>query len=202
MRREKFNSVCGDITLARKDNFLVRYLLNKPFLDLLFAAKGIPPTCQISTLLKCGYTPLTFEGNSGTEYKVTVANFDGKKFQHWQDNNSTGSSRIVRLSKDTSLTTLTAVYDTGQSLRGFTPLTYVGTPQQPRLTVNAKSLDGTNLDMWMIIDPQQATNASKATYKVYATNGYQNLKFDHWGENGSTDRIRTITISEATAITA
>lgn len=54
--------------------------------------------------------------------------------------------------------------------------------------------------MWTIIDPQPA-DSSGTTYKVYASN-YQNLVFDHWSDNGSTDRIRTITIGEAATITA
>jgi hypothetical protein len=56
--------------------------------------------------------------------------------------------------------------------------------------------------MWTIISPHKSSEHGTATYRVYATNGYQNLKFDHWADNGSTDRIRTLTIEENTTITA
>jgi TolB protein len=153
-----------------------------------------------SIVIKSGFTPLTMPDLAeGDRFKVKMSNYDGEVFQHWQDNNSTDGSRIVNLSADTNLT---AVYDTGDSLRGFTLLTYTGTKEQPDLTVNALTTDGNKtLHMWTIIDPE-STNASGTTYKVYATNGYQNLIFDHWSDNGSTDRVRTLTIDKATTITA
>jgi Tol biopolymer transport system component len=167
------------------------------------------------TVIETGYTPMTFTGFAGKEYRVTVANYDGKVFSKWQDNGSTSKSRIVKLSSPAGANiiaaTLTAVYDTGNSLRGFTPLTYAGATakqQQPSLTVNAVTMEGNKtLQMWTTIDPLSTTNSSGgggggAKYKVYATNGYQNLTFDHWGDNGSTDRVRTLTIDKNTTITA
>lgn len=63
------------------------------------------------------------------------------------------------------------------------------------------SLDGNEiLRMWTIIDPQ-SSDADSSTYRVYATNGYQNLTFDHW-EDGSTNRVRTLSMEEAATITA
>lgn len=146
------------------------------------------------TILKTGYTPLTFTGDTGKDNKVSVANYDGKIFQHWEDG-STERTRTISLSQDT---TMIASYDTGDTLSGFTPLTYTGA-EQPDLTVNAVTIGGTTLHMWTIIDPQ-SSDASGTTYKVYASN-YRDKIFDHW-EDGSTDRIRTLTIGEATTITA
>ena len=149
------------------------------------------------TVIQTGFTPFTLNGNSGEEYKLSVANYDGKIFQNWEDG-SANSSRVINLASDT---TITATYDTGDSLRGFTSLTYAGTEQQPDLTVNAVSLDGNKtLHMWTVIDPQ-TTDASSTTYKVYASN-YQNIVFDHWSDDGGADRIMTITIGEAKTITA
>ena len=149
------------------------------------------------TIAKSGFTPLAFTGDAGTEYKVSVANYDGKVFQHWEDGVVESSRSIVLTSAES---TLIATYDTGDSLRGFTPLTYSGTAQQPDLTVLAKSLDGTQtLSMYSIIDPQ-VTNSSSTTYKVYAGN-YGNLTFDHWSD-GNKDSIRDLTINSATTITA
>ena len=151
------------------------------------------------TLIESGFTPMSFAGIAGSSYKVTVANYDGKVFSKWQDDNSTSKTRTITLASNT---TLTAIYDIGDALRGFTSLAYTGTSEQPDLTVNATTLEGNKpLHMWTLIYPQ-STNSSGTTYKLYATNGYQNLIFDHWSDNGSTDRIRTLTINEATTITA
>lgn len=147
------------------------------------------------TLVKSGFTPLTFVGNAGV-YKVRVADYDGKIFQYWQGTGTPSRSNNIARTSDT---TLTAVYDTGDALRGFTSLTYTGTAEQPDLTVNAVSLDGSRtLHMWTIIDPQ-STDANGTTYKVYASN-YKDRVFDHW-EDGSTDRVRTLTTEEAITIT-
>lgn len=159
--------------------------------------------------LVSGYTPFMFQGNDTSSYIVIMANYDGKVFDRWQDNNSTQSSRIITLTSNKNMNmnmnnvTLTATYNTGNSLRGFTPLTYLGTAEhRPALTVNAVLSENNRvLNMWTIIDPQ-STNATGTTYKVYATDGYQNLKFDHWADNGSTDRIRTLTVGKVTTITA
>lgn len=155
------------------------------------------------TVLKTGFTPFTFTGNSGTVYQVSVANYDGKIFNRWQDDGNTNNSRTITLSSDSNVN---AIYDTGDSLRGFTPLTYNGTVEIPRgiysqdLTVNATTLDGSKvLHMWTIIDPQ-STDAQNRTFKIYAGN-YQNLIFDHWSD-GSTDRVKSITIDGNTTMTA
>lgn len=144
------------------------------------------------TLLESGFTPMTFTGSAGTDYKVSVANYDGKTFQHWQDdNNNTSKSRIITLASDT---TLIAVYDTGNALRGFTPLRYADTAHQRNLNISAMNLDTNEiLHMWVVIDPI-SSDASGTTYRVYATNGYKNLTFDHWAD-GSTDRVKTITVA-------
>ena len=100
----------------------------------------------------------------------------------------------------------TATYDTGHSLRGFSPLTYNGTLKQPDLTVNAVALEGNQtIHMWTVINPQSANataSVGSATYKVYARDGYQNLIFDHWKDSGSTNRIRTLTTDKPTTLIA
>lgn len=160
------------------------------------------------TLVKSGFSPLTFFGNAGL-YKISAANYDGKTFYYWKNGviDSPSNTFIVSL---VSNLTLTATYKVGLSVRGFTPLTFTnpppnqeGIPKRPDLTVNALTVNGNRtVNMWTIIDSQQSTNSSEATYKVYATNGYRNLVFDHWRDNGNTDRIRTLTIAKDTTITA
>jgi hypothetical protein len=134
---------------------------------------------------------------------VTVADYDGKVFQHWKDNGSTDKSRTIHMSSasaEENVSSVVAVYDTGDALRGLTPLNYTGTEEQPDLTVHALATDNqTALHMYSIIDPQ-SSNSSGTTYKVYAGN-YQDKVFDHW-EDDSTDSVRTLTISDDETIIA
>ena len=77
---------------------------------------------------------------------------------------------------------------------------YSGSPDQPDLTVIARSLTGNEtLSMYPIIDPQ-VTNSSGTTYKVYSGN-YGSFVFDHWSD-GNSDGVRTPTINKASTITA
>jgi hypothetical protein len=39
------------------------------------------------SVLKTGFTPV-FAGNSGIEYKISVANYDGKIFRSWSDSST------------------------------------------------------------------------------------------------------------------
>lgn len=175
------------------------HLLKVDTVDLLGnPLKGVRTTIRTEdgALVKSGFTPFEFTGNSGVSYKVSVADYDGRIFQHWEAA-STARARTITLTSDT---TLTASFDIGDSIRGFTSLTYTGTEEQPDLTLNALSNDGSkNLHMWAIIDPQ-SSDESGTSYKVYASN-YKDRVFDHW-EDGSTSRIRTLTIDEGTTITA
>lgn len=139
-------------------------------------------------LLKSGFTPLTFAGSHGAEYKVSVANYFGKWFDHWEDNESTDGSRIIALTSDT---TLTALYRTGKL--GFTPIDISG---RGPIIVNAVSLeDGRTLHMWTIAF---ATRFEAYSVKVH---DYKGLVFDHW-ENGSTERIRSVVDAPQQTITA
>ena len=82
---------------------------------------------------------------------------------------------------------------------GFTPMAFTGTHSaQYKITV-ANHVGSKMLHMWMIIDPQ-STGPSGTIYKLYASN-YKDRVFDHWSD-GSADRVRMLTINEATTITA
>lgn len=88
-----------------------------------------------STLVLTGYTPMTFAGNTGALYTVTMADFKKMTFDYWNDDvNDTNRSRTITLPANT---TLTATYDTSAITLGFTPLTVAGKTGQPELTVNA-----------------------------------------------------------------
>lgn len=60
-------------------------------------------------MLEEGFTPLTFDGDEGSTYVVTVADFGDREFDHWEDNGSTDRKREVTLDEDT---TITARYQT------------------------------------------------------------------------------------------
>lgn len=154
-----------------------------------------------NSLVKSGYSPLTFTVDPWTPYIITVANYDAKQFVRWQDDGSTNRNKVIdNLSSDLILS---AIYNLGDSHRGFTPLTYTGIAGQPDLTIHSKTLEGNmTLHMWTAIDPKSTDASGKTTYDVYAASGYKDLIFDHWGDNGSTNRVRTLTIAEATTITA
>lgn len=55
------------------------------------------------TVLQEGFTPLTFTGDEGSKYTVTVADFGNREFDYWEDG-STSRKRTVTLDKDTTIT--------------------------------------------------------------------------------------------------
>jgi hypothetical protein len=55
------------------------------------------------TVLREGYTPLTFAGEEGSSYTVTMADFRNREFVRWEDG-STNRERTVTLDKDTTIT--------------------------------------------------------------------------------------------------
>src|SRR5437899_2879709 len=61
------------------------------------------------TTVKTGYTPVTFTATTGTQYTVTVSNYQNYVFNHWDD----GSTNAARTITPTQSTTLTAYYSTG-----------------------------------------------------------------------------------------
>ena len=66
------------------------------------------------TVLWEGYTPLTFRGDEGSSYTVTVADFGNREFDHW-DNDSTNRARTVTLDGDTTITAHYEIKSTASS---------------------------------------------------------------------------------------
>lgn len=139
------------------------------------------------------YTPASFALDAGKAYPVTMSDYLDSKFSHWE-NGSTDRTRTVTLSANT---TLTAYYESGHSIRGFTPLTYAGSGQTPGLTIDAVSLAGKPLHMWTRIERMDAM------YRVTAHDyfGLGAYVFDHW-EDGSADRTRTLAVSDDSHVAA
>lgn len=142
-----------------------------------------------------GFAPNTVTAPAG-DYVVMAQDYGVITFDHWEDG-STARTRIITLTDDT---TLTALYNTNSLLRGFTTLTYTGTEAQPDLTVQALSLgDGHPLRMWTYISAGPTT--PEGTEYSVTVHNYRDRVFDHW-EDGSNERVRNLTIGEATTITA
>jgi hypothetical protein len=84
--------------------------LNVKSADLLGnAITGMHATIKASngTIIKDGFTPVTFAGKEGDTYIVSVDDFRDRKFDHW-DNGAKDRERTVILDHDT---TITANYD-------------------------------------------------------------------------------------------
>jgi hypothetical protein len=72
---------------------------------------------QNGAVLATGYTPMTFTGNIGGTYLLTVADYQSTVFCHWQDG-STDSSKSLTLSGSVAET---AYYSTNGSCPASTP---------------------------------------------------------------------------------
>lgn len=139
------------------------------------------------------FTNATYTGYLGSAYKVTASDYLGIAFDHWEDG-TTNRPRTVMLHENS--TEIKAYYRTTGSLLALTPAVYTS-KDGPDLTVNATLLggDGKSLNMWTVVQ-SDSTGKYRTTVRDYG-----NFVFDHW-EDGSTDRIRTLTIDKATTITA
>jgi len=56
-----------------------------------------------SSLVKTGFTTLSYTGNAGAQYKVCMANYQNFVFDHWSNGN-TNSCRTITPTQDTTLT--------------------------------------------------------------------------------------------------
>ena len=144
-----------------------------------------------NSTIKAAFTNSAYVGYVGSAYKVTASDYAGMAFDHWEDG-TTSRSRTIMLYGDRDIT---AYYNTGNSVMALTPAVHVSKDEGADLTVNTVSLDGADLNMWSIVQPQ---GAGRYTVFVHDYDGYT---FDHW-EDGSTNRTRTLTIEEATTIIA
>lgn len=134
-----------------------------------------------TTLVKSGYTTLTYTANANMQYSVCVSRYQNYIFDHWEDG-STNGCRTITPTQDT---TLTAFYDVHLIL-----------------TVNAVDPSGSAVDgMWTEIysngnvtktgfTPQSYTLPSDLQY-VSCIADHLNYHFDHW-EDGSVSRCRAL----------
>lgn len=140
-----------------------------------------------------GFTPHEFALEPG-QYRVLVADYDGARFSHWQDGNSTATaarSRTVDLAGGSA--NLTAYYNvSASSVRGYTPLAFPGAAEGQPSAAIVKAVDadtGRPLHMWAVIESEIKDNSSSTTMRMH---DYRGLTFERW-QDGNTDRVRVVT---------
>src|SRR3989475_620031 len=107
------------------------------------------------TTVKTGYTPVTFTGTTGTQYTVTVSNYQNNVFNHWDD----GSTNAARTITPTQSTTLTAYYSTGSTA-----------PPPPTVSTAPQNLQATGGNSQVLLSwqaPSGNGGAAITGYKIY-----------------------------------
>jgi hypothetical protein len=80
-------------------------------------------TNSAGTVVKTGFTPLTYTGSAGATYSITVSDYGSYTFDHWQDS-STANPMTVTLNSDITGT----AYYTSSSSTATTTTTTTTTP--------------------------------------------------------------------------
>jgi hypothetical protein len=145
-----------------------------------------------NVLINEGFSHVAFDVNNGQQYALSIDNFQDYIFDHWADTGSTNPARTFSISQDTPFY---AVYKIA------------------KLTVNSQDSAGHRLDgFWITIaengqvtqtgfTPVQFQLVSGRQYTLSVSN-YGQWAFDHWLDNGSTNPNRTVSITQATSLTA
>lgn len=151
---------------------------------------------SVGTVLQQGFTSMNFTGNAGSTYSLTVANYKNRIFDHWLDDNSTSSTRVITLNSNSALT---AIYKLLPPTFNLT----IKSVDQSGNEINEMYTTVSSEDMMMLksgFTPLVFTGDTGSPYAV-AAEDYGNFIFNHW-DNGSTDRIRNITSIGDTTIIA
>jgi hypothetical protein len=160
---------------------------------------------QGSTTVKTGFTPLSATLAAGT-YDVTVGDYGGYYFNHWSDGTTTRDHSVTI--GTTGTTTLTAVYSTTAQPPPSSPPPSSPPPSQPSIIV--KSVDSSSNPLsgyYTTLSQNGATLSTAFTPATFAVTAgqqytievqdYGNYHFDHWADNGSTNRDRTVTATNS-----
>ncbi len=146
-----------------------------------------------SATVVTGYTPLSFSATSGTQYTISVGNYQNYVFNHWQDWSTSNSITVA----PTQSSTLTAYYST---------------PTKVWVSVLSYSATGSELyGLWATVQsggtivasgytPFAFEGVSGVPYTITAYN-YGYFTFNHWSD-GSTSASTTITPYQSTTIVA
>jgi hypothetical protein len=155
---------------------------------------------QNAAVLATGYTSVTFSGNAGATYAVTVANYANYVFCHWQGG-GTSSTRTLALGGNV---VLTAYYSTTGACP-TAPVTYsIGVKS---VYLNGGALTGVpatvktgGTTVASGNTPLTFTATSGLTYSIAVSNS-GGLVFDHWS-TGSTSSTLVLAPSSSTTLTA
>jgi hypothetical protein len=171
---------------------------------------------QSGDQLATGYTPANYVLTSGVNYVVTVNGYGSCSFDYWQDTMSTNPQRAVSV---TSSAQLTAVYDCGTTTTSttttstMTSTTTTSSASPGTLTVQSADLKGNAIiGLYAVVSsssgavvqtgytPLRFEGVAGAQYTVSVAN-YGSDVFNHW-DSGSTSQVRTVTLGQATLVTA
>ena len=114
---------------------------------------------QNGALLSTGYTPMTFTGNNGGTYVVTVANYGSTVFCHWQDG-STNPDLTVTLSGSR---VLTAYYSTTGSCSTTTTSTTTTSTSSTKSTTTSTSSTSTTKSTTISTSATSTTTTKSST---------------------------------------
>jgi hypothetical protein len=138
-----------------------------------------------------GFTPLAFNGTTGTEYTVSVSNYGEYFFSHWENGN-TSPSRTLTL---TQSQTITASYSTSASI-DVQSVTQSGTAFSGMWTTVAYN----NNIVASGFTSLSYTGVPGDSYTVCVGN-YGSYTFIHWDDQ-STNSCRTVTLLQNILLTA
>jgi glucose/arabinose dehydrogenase len=142
--------------------------------------------------LHTDYTPLTYIGEPGRSYTVTVHDFGEARFDHWE-NGSTTRERTLTLNNNVILT---AHYTTSAPSTTRT-LTVTSTDMSDNtITGYYTTVSSGGSIVANGFTPFTFTGNAGTTYTV-SVSDYGNYAFDHWGDD-STTRARTVTLDSDT----
>lgn len=150
-----------------------------------------------------GFTPTTFPSSAGVDYSVSVGDYGGCSFSHWQDTGST--SRLRAFTGQASSTTLTAAY----TCTGIEAVAESASIFASTVTAAGTPVNGYYVSLWQngvqlntCFSSCSFTVSSGQTYQV-AVSGYGSETFSHWTD-GTTNPFLSVTAptSGATSVTA
>jgi hypothetical protein len=148
--------------------------------------------------VQTGYTPVTYAGDAGGTYSVTVHDYSSVTFDHW-DNGSTSRTRTLTLNTDTAIT---AHYRTPSSQPTWTLIVRSQDASGDAITgYRATLYDSAGSAITSGFTPATFTLNSGQQYSI-GMNDFDSYSFDKWADNDSTANPRGVSITANTQLTA
>jgi hypothetical protein len=158
-----------------------------------------------------GFSPLTYAVTPGTEYTVSVADYQNYVFNSWTDTGSTNRFRTISTSSDTTVTavhlnyngpppsgeskiSVNTVSSTGANIGGFYTTFWSNASILPGCSSPCSSKQGF---LYSCFSPCSFFVPNGATYYV-AVADYGGQSFNRWSD-GTTSRYLTVTLANVSA---